>query len=225
MSRKWREALGVKKSPSSKHEEKEEKKTEVTKIKKLRDEERIYSQREGFLSYDSKGKPDNFNCKAKRSDGSEIVCRHLSYRVALTGIKNYQNQVSSIEKIEENLKENIFDEQRIAFQSVYYNLCSFKGFGRQLKGIAEEIRQGEECSLLLNSENHLMAITLSHKLKAEKEYYVIKFYDPNKTGRHKRIVLKDINAIEKLKITNLLTDNAVSMYFPRHKLIGLISSH
>lgn len=64
------------------------------------------------------------------------------------------------------------------------------------------------------SYNHAMAFRLSKKNKAGRgEYYVIEFYDPNKTVQHTRFELSSLAAVDKLSIDSFISKKDKEFYF------------
>lgn len=167
------------------------------------------------IIYNSKeGSPKiRLNGKGKDKKGNLIVCRQLADRVAAGRMKEYSTDLSTVKGIEaqDRLKNNVHDTSKIRFRSAYYNLFSLNNFGLQLRTIAENVGEGEECSLLFESENHAMAISIRHK---DNGTYVVKFYDPNATNMHFRALCRDLDAIATLSIDDFIGPERKKRYFP-----------
>ncbi|MGD9108705.1 MAG: ShET2/EspL2 family type III secretion system effector toxin, partial [Gammaproteobacteria bacterium] len=206
------------------------------KIKKEENKRRIYLNEENIIIYRSaKGSEGtNYNGKAFDKNGGQIYCKHLAWYMSLHS-KKYHNHFKNIKSISERekLKNNEYDSSRIEYKSKYYNFFLLKNFGNVLYSIAKKLEKDEQKVFMLNSENHAMTLIIEHKFKKNKKqdtkaylnsYYVVKFYDPNKTTMHKRAVCATLKDVQSLSIKNFLSKENLKCYFPKLKLAVLFSS-
>jgi hypothetical protein len=102
-------------------------------------------------------------------------------------------------------------EYELTFKADKYYLFSRKKFGLCLRYLCENMQDKTTLNIHMSSLNHSMALRVENKeyklteSKTEK-FYIIKFYDPDKTIRHLRIICRNVFEIEKLVISNLLAD-------------------
>src|SRR3990167_9361681 len=181
---------------------------------------KFFHSNDSILIYNAKGYVKCLNSLAFDKSNNEIYCRHLAAALISPnkrGIKNYQKAYESIENIEAipELANNTFDNEKLLFKSSFYTMFNVNNFGQQLLKIAEVLQEHEETSLLFGSINHIMAITIMRKKTSLTEsQYVIKFYDPNKTNIHTRIIVEKLNRIANLSIKDILGSEILNVYFP-----------
>jgi hypothetical protein len=117
-----------------------------------------------------------------------------------------------------SLKNNTHDQEKVRFNSSYYHFFNLDELGVQLEGIAKTLKTNEKTSLLFNAENHLMAFDIQKKsVRDGPPVYIIKFYDPNITDKHIRIVCEDLLMLKKLSIHDLMSEAQSDAYFPKIK--------
>lgn len=185
---------------------------------------------EGALLYRSnEGSEIQLNGLATDKFGDNIWCRHLSAYLAFDttrGVKNYHSLYGTIESIQSInfLKENEYDKNQLLTGCSYYNFFNINQLGLQLEKVARCLNAGEETTLLLASENHLMTITLMKKCLTEvKTHFVIKFYNPKFTDTHIRIICPSIESVRTLSFQTIIGDDMINAYFPHYKSATLIS--
>jgi hypothetical protein len=99
------------------------------------------------------------------------------------------------------------------------------GSSIKLHSIAAGLKgESQQALYYLFSSNHSMGISVNKKTKAGKNggatYYTIKFYDPNKTSQHKRIVLPNLDSIRQVTIEHLLDAAFINDYnFNEHDIM------
>lgn len=172
-----------------------------------------------LLVYDSKGGLGvNLNCEVLDRNGNEIACRHLASYLATEskrGIKYYHVKFGQKERLANipYLKNNEHDDSDISRHSDLHYLFSLDRFGKALAFICANLKAGEETSLLLGTNCHLMCFTLLKKLTSNAtEQWIIKFYDPNVTDQHIRIIASSLSAIKTLTLSDLLDTDDLSLY-------------
>jgi hypothetical protein len=196
------------------------------KLKKLQAQKRPYhfSYRYGILKYRSKYGTSklNLNRKAKDKNGKEIVCRHLAYYVYCVwerGIKDYHENLSSIENIEKQaILRNCEYDARDKRKDFCHKIFPLEEFGAALKSMASSLQIGNQQCLLFKTKSHLMTIAIRCKINHDGgKYYVIKFYNPNTTMVHQRIVCENLDVITKLTIKDFLSDKQINRHFSKYK--------
>jgi ankyrin repeat protein len=192
----------------------------------------FFTEYQGMLIYPSgKGTGKYSNGKALDQFGKQIVCRHLSGNIVNSiradgrVMKDYHDIYASSKEIAKvtYLKENHYDTKRIAYNSTYYNIFDLNTLGATLSKVAGVLKGSEETSLLFDSENHTMAFTVIRKEAVDGPQYIIKFYDPNKTDNHTRIICNSLDDMKNLSINHLLKDASIKSYFQSHKYVALFS--
>ena len=203
------------------------------KIAKLQQQERSFDVTPCF-SYQSKGNPVNLNSKVtgfinepnynveftlkngKRSSPQIIACRHLAERYINTDQAKsvYLSSIDTKEKLE-NHPDFLIDHNRLAKPknselAYYFSLDQLPQVIKKLVINECLAKNKQDICFLLHSSAHAMAIRIKQKI--EEEVFIIYFYDPNKTNIHKKIVLSDINQINKITL-EVLFGNTISSYF------------
>ena len=161
------------------------------------------------LEKTERGSEVNLNNTAIDKAGAKILCRQLSFQ-QLKSHKDYVHKFITKEKIEQELllKENVFDSDQIMYRAdEYHYMQNHREIGDVLYKIA---KNHGSTSLLFNSSNHSMAITVLNKGDGT---FILKFFDPNNTHTHKRVLCKDIEAIRNLKLSDLLPDSDINLYY------------
>lgn len=178
---------------------------------KGRDYEELYP---GIIKYTSpKGDPKlNLNGIAKDIKSDGIVCRHLAFYVFSKGIKNYQRLINTRESIlsQPLLRYNIYDNENIlrSKDSTHFFFL-LEELGVQLQKIANSLRNGNALNFMFYSESHAMAI----RIKLKPVGYTIKFYDPNRTITHIRLLCRDLESVGQINIDDFLTLRDTQSYF------------
>lgn len=199
------------------------------KQKQLEETNRRFRLISGNLIYGSKqGNRLNFNTKATDENGEEICCRHLASYVAQLprAIKGYHDALGNKDNIAAApyLKSNHHDKHIHDFKQ-FSALVPIDGFGRTLALLAHNVPVGHELSLVLNSENHSMGLSITHKpTQLGHSQYIIKFYDPNITDSHLRAICPNTTSIEALKLSDFIPDEIIPDYFPSRKEINITSN-
>lgn len=227
MHEKIRNSLIINKIPSNANS-----KTINEKVDTLDKSARPYQLiNDELIVYDSKGGSGaELNCEALDKKGDEITCRHLASYLATQsrrGIKDYHRLFGQIESLSNipYLKQNKADLERIYNNSALCYVFSIDELGEALALICDNIKPGEETSVMLSTGNHIMCFTLLHKpIAASHHHYVIKFYDPNVTDKHKRIIASSLHAVKQLKLSHLLDPSDISFYCRTSSNVTLLSS-
>lgn len=180
----------------------------------------VVQTKSGLAIYKSKGGTEaNFNMKALDAREEKIACRQLVYGLLAsdeTGIKGYHERYGSKESIAEQdkLKHNAFDVDQVAQRSSFYRFVNINRLGESLASVAEELEVGEETRLMFNSENHAMGFSITRKATSEGTQFIVKFYDPNITNSHQRIIAPSLESLRSLTIKHLIPDEELRIgYF------------
>lgn len=185
---------------------------------------------EGILIYESKGgQGEDLNAVVEDKHGKEIACRHLvGYLMSRPeGIKDYHDEYADEESIQEvpYLNENVYDDDPLDQSSTYYNFVALEDVGQTVHSLASELEVGEETRFFMDSENHSMGLSIARKETEDGSQYVIKFYDPNITDKHTRIICPDLERVGQLKIDHLMDESTQEQYFPKFRTISLYSAN
>lgn len=203
-----------------------------TKLSKLEGEEgdRDYQLTdEGILIYESKGgQGEDLNATVEDKHGKDIACRHLvGYLMSRPeGIKDYHDEYADQESIQEvpYLTDNVYDDDPLDQSSTYYNFVALEDVGETVHSLASELEVGEETRFFMDSENHSMGLSIGRKETVDGSQYVIKFYDPNITDKHTRIICPDLERVGQLNIDHLIDESTKDLYFPKFRTISLYSA-
>lgn len=90
------------------------------------------------------------------------------------------------------------------------------GYGFYL--LSKNMKSGQTKKTTLSTAGHSMAAIIRRKKNG---LYVIKFYDPNTTLRHQRVICKNLKAISQLSINDFLSPQRIKDYFRAFKSILL----
>ncbi len=166
----------------------------------------------------------NTNSKFKNIDDEEIRCRHLSWAWLLDQktadqTHPYRKQFASQEGVLSNpyLKEGAFDTQNISLHADSYHALPVihdNALGLALSHACQDLAVGGEKKFLFATENHMMAFKIKLKEKDGLRYYSIKFYDPNRTLVHTRVIAKNIYNLSQLRLDSLLPPDYIDTYCP-----------
>ncbi len=200
------------------------------KLKKLEESGREYGLTEGgLLIYQSKGGVGlALNAQATDKFGEEIACRHLAGNLMTKtqAIKGYHEIYASIDSIakEEYLRDNVFDASRLDVHATYYRVFDYANLGQNLKAIAESLDVGEESRFMFDSEAHSMGLTVARKPVGEGDsQYVVKFYDPNMTDQHTRIIAPTLSSLTTLDVDDILDNADMDLLFPTFNTLTMFS--
>ena len=166
--------------------------------------------------YDSKSgdKAIQLNGQVADRHGGEILCRHLAYAF-ISNDQVYHAPLANLQlTIPTTLDTNIFDTQHIMHRSNHLSAFRIENLGEALYTKCTGMQPGDHKHMLFASENHLMGITVHYKAPG---YVVLKFYNPNNTTVHTRVVMRDVDALKLLKIEHFLSSEDVSATFPQLK--------
>ncbi|MFN7095068.1 MAG: ShET2/EspL2 family type III secretion system effector toxin, partial [Burkholderiales bacterium] len=193
------------------------------KMHKLESEKRKFQEiKTNTLRYFSKnGNPAiGLNGQVDNAKGGKILCGDLAFEF-LRQHKTYHAEFSSKESLEKIpfLVENLIYEHHLLFKADKNYLFSKEKFGLCLSKVCESLQQDNKkiLNIYFASTSHAMAIRVEHKQyefangKVENNF-IIKFYDPNITTLHTRIVCESISDIAKLEIADLLPNKRIKDY-------------
>lgn len=165
-----------------------------------------------------KGTTDNFNGVAMDKNNMEIYCRHISFFVAQNHIKHSHHQLDGKEHITKvpMLYNNDVDRLKPNAHSSYYCYVEYleDSLFPFLHRIAGLLPLNQQCTLMMVTENHEMAINVQYKEGIDNNVYVIKFYDPNETTKHKRMVFNNLDDVLSGETNSLLSDEDIVSYCP-----------
>lgn len=175
----------------------------------------------------------NVNFNGKKSDNKkvEIQCRHLSGLFLFANIskeRRYINQLSMFfsptsngantvescnDVVRDFLQKNIFDSHRVLYRADEYKIFKIGQIGDAVYSIFTKMGEVDKNKILFCSEHHTMAIELIKKTNPKR--FVIKFYDPNRTTMHKRVVFDQLADVKDLKPSDFLSAECLKAYFPK----------
>lgn len=208
---------------------------ESKKEKVRREGRELLSASLSMLAYWSQGRPEaNTNGAFKDEAGVSVVCRMYAFRFSMLEAKagtqeasapskhRYQRVFSEQSEVSADyfLDMNKYDDDRTEFRANRYYSFSLNidnAFGQALAEECKALRVGEERHFSLSSENHGMQIIVCKKQQGEKTYYAVKFFDPNATLVHRRVVCERLEELGRLSLSDFLTPTRVQAYFPRFK--------
>ena len=152
------------------------------------------------ISYFSKGPIKDLSCK---STVSHITCRHLVYWWVKQDKPKY-DEINTLEKLQncqgvpkDKLLCNEVDCNGCPSEAIYFDLSRFP---EALLKIASGLKEGEKKQWYLHSTSHVMGLSI----KRCDNKIVIKYYDPNDTLRHKKIVVTSLGELTRLTPEALL---------------------
>ena len=204
------------------------------KLHKLTLQGRPYEARSGdhqcpaTLLYHSQGPFIQHSGKFSRQCGNEsepIRCRHLAYGYVSGAFGRSPEKFQAVETEErlldtsgipdeKTLTKNFYDH--LPGHAVYFNLQTLPD---ALYFLAQEIEDHQRVNYLFCSINHAMGLSL---VKTEGQGIKLYCYDPNDTGRHKKIIVHDAVELKKLTIDDLVADS--HRYFPQGLESGCLLS-
>lgn len=199
-----------------------------SKRSQLEKQGRTFRQFPGLLIYRSKhGNENNLNCAASDKNGKKIACRHLSGYLFFhhSHLKDYHESYKSLENIKsiKYLYNNEYDENNPELTCHYYNTFPVQFLGQALSNIASDLIVNKEKARMFFSKNHLMMISIiKKKLSTDKHHYIIKFYDPNKTNSHIRIICDNLDSMSKLQVEQILGEDRTTAYFKESRIVSLL---
>lgn len=175
----------------------------------------------------------NVNFNGKKSDNKkvEIQCRHLSGLFLFANIskeRRYINQLSMFfsptangantvescnDVVRDFLQKNVFDYQRVLYRADEYKIFKIEQIGDAVHSVFTKMGEVDKKKILFCSEHHTMAIELIKKTNPKR--FVIKFYDPNRTTMHKRVVFDQLADVKDLKPSDFLSAECLKAYFPK----------
>ena len=172
------------------------------------------------LFYHSKGPVIKHNCKFSRKSGNateKIQCRHLAYAYASGAIGRSPEKFQEVETEDRLLKssgipddkalDGIFRHKRNFSHAVYFSLQTLPD---ALYYLAQETGDCQRANYLFDSTTHSMGLSLE---KTQGKEITLYCYDPNDTGRHKKIIVRDADELKTLTIDDLVKDT--HLYFPQ----------
>ncbi|MFC0220570.1 ShET2/EspL2 family type III secretion system effector toxin [Pseudochelatococcus lubricantis] len=170
--------------------------------------------------------PGKFNGKAYFDGGSSekdrIVCRHLATRFiseARTAAKLLPHQLfGSKELIARNVRRDIEVEyERMTEKASEKHIVSNDRFGLHLSSFFRSMQSGEKKHFLVLSDDHVMALELHRKpgKAGERDGYVVRFFDPNRTDVKVRCQLDNPAGFENTQyaLRHFLGDSYYKAYF------------
>nr|MBP9742676.1 ShET2/EspL2 family type III secretion system effector toxin [Burkholderiales bacterium] len=168
-------------------------------------------------SYQSKhGEPlINNNCKVLDKKNEKIACRQLAFWF-LWNDAIYSDTLSNLNTYPsiDSLYYNDFDNLNCMHNFNRLSVATLDQVGTSLQKECENMQLGEEKHLIFGSESHSMSFKVHYKAQG---YFTVKFYDPNKTTVHIRLVMRSPDDLQYLKITDLLPREDIKWYFAKFK--------
>jgi hypothetical protein len=102
----------------------------------------IYTSKKNWATIEAEKESDivdrfsnsELNSKAHDSNNRSIACRHLTHYVLSENMKEYQEKISSVKKIESipSLAENIYDRKNYGLTCRHYKVFKKKNLGDKL---------------------------------------------------------------------------------------------
>ena len=172
------------------------------------------------ISYFSKGLHTRLNGKSKKP---LIKCRHLAYWWVKQDKPKY-DEINTLEKLQncqEIPRDKLLDREvtrnGCASKAIYFDLSRIP---KALHQIASGLNKSEIQQWYLHSTIHAMGLSI----KRCHNKIVIKYYDPNDTLRHKRIVVESLGELTALTPEAFWDDHKQDLYFPEKNKVGYLSS-
>ena len=172
-------------------------------------------------SYFSKGPVNNLNCK---STEPLIACGHLAYWWVEQDKPKYE-EINTLEKLQncqgiprDELLRKEVRYNGCASEAIYFDLSRFP---EALHKIASGLEEGEKKQWYLYSTNHAMGLSIK---QCRDKRIVIKYYDPNDTLRHKRIVVKSLSELTQLTPEAFWDNKYQNWYFKEQNKVGCLTS-
>ncbi len=183
---------------------------------------------EGCLSYASKGLQVNYNWDFEFVQTlpkyQSIVCRHLAFAyLSLHDRKksvHYGRAFASQRNISKSpLSKNEYDMYNFDARADQYHHFSIasNNLGLQLHALASQMRDNQTRYFGLRSDCHAMAMVLRCKRDRKGGRFVVKFYDPNNTLQHRRLVFENRDDMKRIGFAHLLTQDRIKEYFTDHR--------
>ena len=172
------------------------------------------------ISYFSKGPIKDLNGKSKEP---LIECRHLAYWWIKQDKLKYDkiNTLKKLQNCKEIPSEEVYNREVLfdgcASEVVYFDLPRFP---EALHEIASGLKECEKKRWHLESTDHSMALSI----KCRNNRIVIKYYDPNDTLRHKKIVVKSLSNLKRLTSDVFWDDQNKDWYFKEKNKVGCLIS-
>lgn len=174
----------------------------------------------GFSYFSKKGAGNRNNNKAKDKDGKSIVCRHMAMYVMQLSMKNYHDDLSSKESIEsiEYFYNNHYDKQNLDLIGREYYFFDYDTFSSMMREILQTLDVGDQKNFLFLNKKHAMAISISKK----PNYLVIKFYEPNKSDKHLRLIFSHSFDINHMSLDMFMLPHHIKSYLIKISMLVLI---
>ena len=212
------------------------------KLHKLTLQDRPYKARSGYtvldhlglvespatLLYHSQGPLIQHNGKFSRQCGNEsepIRCRHLAYGYVSGAFGRSPEKFQAVETEERLLNTSGIPDEKTLTKNFHDHLpghavyFSLQTLPDALYFLAQEIEDHQRVNYLLCSTNHAMGLSLE---KTKGQGITLYCYDPNDTGRHKKIIVHDADELKKLTIDDLVANT--HRYFPQGLESGCLLS-
>ena len=173
------------------------------------------------ISYFSKGFVKNLNCKSEKP---LIECRHLAYWW-INQKKPEYDKINTLEKLQncQGIPSDKVHRREVlcngcASEAIYFDL---QRFPEALQEMASRLKEGKKKRWYLESTTHVMGLSIRH---CRDNRIVIKYYDPNDTLRHKRIVVETQDKLTTLTPGAFWDNEDQNWYFPEKNKVGCLSS-
>ncbi|WP_082568850.1 ShET2/EspL2 family type III secretion system effector toxin [Rhizobacter sp. Root1221] len=176
----------------------------------------------------------SLNCEVPYPGAAEgsnevVECRHLALAWAMqvdaAGKPDYAAFSS-----EDAIKKTVHPETgalffRLTTGAPEVHLVPLEGWGQfvaqQLKSL-EATGSPAAKQLLVNSDNHAMALELKVKQEPDGPRYVANFYDPNLTAAHKRVASNSIARFETLEMIDLLNRQSLLQGYFGNESVAMV---
>lgn len=185
-------------------------------ITELSDKDVVYA-----ISYDSKhGDPQlNLNLETTDNNGDQIACRHLAFEFLKDASKTYHQTFAKLKTEKpQSLVSNVYDNEHIIVRADHVSVFKLENLGQTLYDECKCMQPGNDKKFTFLSHNHAMAVKVEYKRNCE---FIMKFYDPNRTTVHKRIIFRDVKDFYKLKIEDYLSKESIEFYFETFNVAAL----
>lgn len=187
----------------------------------------FFNRREHTVIYPSKeGEGVALNGQVVDYFGEKVVCRHLAMSAAEPpALKGYHQRLGSVEAIR-SVNALFWAEYGLRYlESTYMHFTDSSGFGPFLAKVAAALNPSEETSFFLLTENHAMLLTAACKpISKKKCQYVFKFYDPNFTDCHRRVICESVSMVRNLRIKDLIHPDYYSQYFRKEEGLSFLGT-
>jgi ShET2 enterotoxin, N-terminal region len=190
----------------------------VLEQRKVKAEEiKLNGKVEVTLAATSSEAPDT----ARSEEKAWVECRHLAEGFAIAQKKKplLEEKFSSRDGIKATFEGKLQQVDRRYNQSLRDAppeckcLINSDNFGLYLQALAQTLKEAptapdgkQKANCLLTTADHAMALSMHRQMEGEREFFVVKVYDPNVTATYKRAVTEGSEPLTDLKFEAMLCE-------------------